>query len=91
MKYFDKWQRLICIGAGVSLVLTVVFYIALIMTAKPTTNDAGLITGYEFNYTLQIFYSAFFFVQLAFIAWFIARSITYGMRKKEALKEQGEY
>jgi len=91
MKYFDKWQKLIVIGIGISLFLTIVFFVAMVSTATPIKDEDGLIINLEVNYTLQLFYSTFFFLQLAFGAWFIARSITYGMRKKEALKEQEEY
>ena len=34
MKFFDKWQKIILIGLGVSGFLMVVFYIAMVMTAK---------------------------------------------------------
>ena len=91
MKYFDKWQKLIVIGAGVSLFLMIVFYMAMVATSTPVLNDVGDVVDIKVDLRLQLFYSTFFFMQLAFGAWFIARSITYGMRKKEALKEQGEY
>ena len=91
MKYFDKWQKLIVIGAGVSLFLMIVFYMAMVATSTPVLNDVGDVVDIEVDLRLQLFYSTFFFMQLAFGAWFIARSITYGMRKKEALKEQEEY
>ena len=91
MKYFDKWQKLIVIGAGVSLFLMIVFYMAMVATSTPVLNDVGDVVDIKVDLRLQLFYSTFFFMQLAFGAWFIARSITYGMRKKEALKEQEEY
>ena len=91
MKYFDKWQKLIVIGAGVSLFMMIVFYVAMVSNAQPVLNDVGEIVDLKVDMRLQLFYSTFFFMQLAFGAWFIARSITYGMRKKEALKEQEEY
>ena len=34
MKFFDKWQKIILIGLGVSGFLMVVFYVAMVMTAK---------------------------------------------------------
>ena len=91
MKYFDKWQKLIVIGTGVSLFLMIVFYMAMVATSTPVLNDVGDVVDIKVDLRLQLFYSTFFFMQLAFGAWFIARSITYGMRKKEALKEQEEY
>ena len=92
MKFFDKWQKIILIGLGVSGFLMVVFYIAMVMTAKVVEGtEEYLIPQYEYNYTYQVFYSAFFFVQLAFGTWFLARLITFKMRKKEALEEQQEY
>ena len=91
MRYFDKWQKFIVIGAGVSLFLMIVFYMAMVATSTPVLNDVGDVVDIEVDLRLQLFYSTFFFMQLAFGAWFIARSITYGMRKKEALKEQEEY
>ena len=91
MKYFDKWQKFIVIGAGVSLFLMIVFYMAMVATSTPVLNDVGDVVDIEVDLRLQLFYSTFFFMQLAFGAWFIARSITYRMRKKEALKEQEEY
>ena len=91
MKYFDKWQKFIVIGAGVSLFMMIVFYVAMVSNAKPVLNDVGEIVDLKVDMRLQLFYSTFFFMQLAFGAWFIARSITYRMRKKEALKEQEEY
>ena len=91
MRYFDKWQKLIVIGAGVSLFLMIVFYMAMVATSTPVLNDVGDVVDIKVDLRLQLFYSTFFFMQLAFGAWFIARSITYGMRKKEALKEQEEY
>ncbi len=91
MKYFDKWQKLIVIGAGVSLFLMIVFYMAMVATSTPVLNDVGDVVDIKVDLRLQLFYSTFFFMQLAFGAWFIARSITYGMRKKEAFKEQEEY
>jgi hypothetical protein len=91
MKYFDKWQKFIVIGAGVSLFMMIVFYVAMVSNAQPVLNDVGEIVDLKVDIRLQLFYSTFFFMQLAFGAWFIARSITYRMRKKEALKEQEEY
>ena len=91
MKYFDKWQKLIVIGAGVSLFLMIVFYVAMVSTGTFVYDENGFVVDLEVDLRLQLFYSTFFFMQLAFGAWFIARSITYGMRKKEALKEQEEY
>ena len=91
MKYFDKWQKFIVIGAGVSLFLMIVFYMAMVATSTPVLNDVGDVVDIKVDLRLQLFYSTFFFMQLAFGAWFIARSITYRMRKKEALKEQEEY
>ena len=91
MKYFDKWQKLIVIGTGVSVFLMIVFYMAMVTTSTPVLNDVGDVVDIKVDLRLQLFYSTFFFMQLAFGAWFIARSITYGMRKKEALKEQEEY
>ena len=92
MKFFDKWQKIILIGLGVSGFLMVVFYIAMVMTAKVVEGtEEYLLPQYEYNYTYQVFYSAFFFAQLAFGAWFLARLITFKMRKKEALEEQQEY
>ena len=91
MKYFDKWQKFIVIGAGVSLFMMIVFYVAMVSNAQPVLNDVGEIVDLKVDMRLQLFYSTFFFMQLAFGAWFIARSITYRMRKKEALKEQEEY
>ena len=91
MRYFDKWQKFIVIGAGVSLFLMIVFYMAMVATSTPVLNDVGDVVDIKVDLRLQLFYSTFFFMQLAFGAWFIARSITYGMRKKEALKEQEEY
>lgn len=88
MKYFDKWQKFIVIGAGVSLFLMIVFYVAMVSTATFVYDESGFVVDLEVDLRLQLFYSAFFFMQLAFGAWFIARSITYGMRKKEWLKEQ---
>ena len=91
MKYFDKWQKFIVIGASVSLFLMIVFYMAMVATSTPVLNDVGDVVDIKVDLRLQLFYSTFFFMQLAFGAWFIARSITYRMRKKEALKEQEEY
>ena len=91
MKLFDKWQKIILIGLGVSSFLMITFYIAMVMTATPVDNPDAIFHEYKFNYTLQLFYSTFFFVQLAFGAWFLARLITFKMRKKEALEEQQEY
>lgn len=91
MKYFDKWQKLIVIGAGVSLFLMIVFYVAMVSTGTFVYDENGFVVDLEVDLRLQLFYSTFFFMQLAFGAWFIARSITYGMRKKEALKEQEKY
>ena len=91
MRYFDKWQKFIVIGAGVSLFLMIVFYVSMVATSTPVLNDAGQVVDIKVDLRLQLFYSTFFFMQLAFGAWFIARSITYRMRKKEALKEQEEY
>lgn len=91
MKYFDKWQKFIVIGAGVSLFLMIVFYVAMVSTATFVYDENGFVVNLEVDLRLQLFYSTFFFMQLAFGAWFIARSITYGMRKKEWLKEQEEY
>ena len=91
MKYFDKWQKLIVIGAGVSLFLMIVFYVAMVSTGTFVYDENGFVVDLEVDLRLQLFYSTFFFMQLAFGAWFIARSITYGMRKKEWLKEQEEY
>ena len=91
MKYFDKWQKFIVIGAGVSLFLMIVFYVAMVSTGTFVYDENGFIVDLKVDLRLQLFYSSFFFMQLAFGAWFIARSITYRMRKKEALKEQEEY
>ncbi len=91
MKYFDKWQKFIVIGAGASLFLMIVFYVAMVSTGTFVYDENGFVVDLEVDLRLQLFYSTFFFMQLAFGAWFIARSITYRMRKKEWLKEQEEY
>lgn len=92
MKFFDKWQKIFLIGTGVSAFLMVIFYTMMVMTAKVVEGTEDyLIPQYEYNYTYQVFYSTFFFMQLAFGAWFLARLVTYKMRKKEALEEQEEY
>ena len=91
MRYFDKWQKFIVIGACASLFLMIVFYIVMVSNATPITDENGIVVDLKVDLKLQLFYSTFFFMQLAFGVWFIARSITYGMRKKEALKEQQEY
>ena len=92
MKFFDKWQKAFLIGAGASGFLAAIFYVLTVMTAKVVEGTEDyLIPQYEYNYTYQVFYSAFFFVQLAFGTWFLARLITFKMRKKEALEEQQEY
>ena len=92
MKFFDKWQKMILIGLGISAFLMVIFYAMMVMTAKVVEGTEDyLIPQYEYNYTYQVFYSTFFFMQLAFGAWFLARLVTYKMRKKEALEEQEEY
>ncbi len=63
MKFFDKWQKIILIGLGVSGFLMVVFYIAMVMTAKVVEGtEEYLIPQYEYNYTYQVFYSTFFFI-----------------------------
>ena len=91
MKYFDKWQKFIVIGACASLFLMIVFYVAMVSTGTFVYDENGFVVDLEVDLRLQLFYSTFFFMQLAFGVWFIARSITYRMRKKEALKEQEEY
>ena len=92
MKFFDKWQKIFLIGTGVSAFLMVIFYAMMVMTAKVVEGTEDyLIPQYEYNYTYQVFYSTFFFMQLAFGAWFLARLVTFKMRKKEALEEQEEY
>ena len=92
MKFFDKWQKAFLIGFGASGFLAAIFYVLTVMTAKVVEGtEDHLIPQYEYNYTYQVFYSTFFFIQLAFGAWFIVRMITFKMRKKEALEEQQEY
>ena len=86
LKLFDKAQLLLSISAIVSFLLGTVFFFAMQFTSQTLVNEEG-VSQIFYNPTLQGLYSFFIFAHLLAIVWFVARLITYQLRKKEEMKE----
>lgn len=91
MKYFDRLQLIITIAGISCLVLTLVFQVITTLTATPIYDEMGLLEGYDYELIPQTFLSIFTFAHIGLLTWFIARSITFQMRKKEWEQEKAGY
>ena len=91
MKYFDLWQRIITIVGVASFALSVVFLVWNSASATPVYNESGAIVEFKYQVLPQTLFSIFTFLNILCLIWFVARSITYKMRIKEALDENKGY
>ena len=82
LKLFDKTQLLISISAIASLLLSTVFFFAMSFTSQTLVDEEGK-SQIFYNPTLQGLYSFFIFAHILAIVWFVARLITFKLRKKE--------
>ena len=83
MKFFDKAQLILAISIIASFLIFVILFIIMSFTAEKVLNDDGLVDHLVYNKILENIYSMFVFIHLSFLTWFIARAITYSLRKKE--------
>ena len=92
MKYFDKLQMVLTIAGISCLILAFIFQIYMTLTATPIYDaETNQLVGYQYLVVPQTLFTIFAFTHVALIAWFIARSITYKMRKKEREQENTGY
>ena len=82
LKRFDKYQLLIAILSASSFALSTVFFIIMYFTAQIVVEE-GELQKIIYNPTLQGIYSFFTFAYILGSVWFIARLLTYSLRKKE--------
>ena len=82
LKRFDKYQLLIAILSASSFALSMVFFFIMYFTAQIVVED-GELQKIVYDSTLQGIYSFFTFAYILGSVWFIARLLTYSLRKKE--------
>ena len=82
VKIFDKYQLLIVVLSASSFALSTVFFIFMYFTAQIVVEE-GELQKIIYNPTLQGIYSFFTFAYILGSVWFIARLLTYSLRKKE--------
>ena len=83
MKFFDRYQKIIVYVGIVSVILSFIFLMWNVATATPVYDEQGLLAGYEYMKAPQTLYSITFGVNGLCFTWFVIRSITFTMRKKE--------
>ena len=83
LKYFDKYQFIIGITTIASLIISIILFIVMVVTATPIYDENGALINLIYNNIIQTIFTIFFFLQLTAVVWFIARTITYKMRVKE--------
>ena len=83
-KYFDKTQFIITIAGVSSLLMTIVMYFVALFTSQVKLNEAGDVEDIVFNPVLINIFFIFLIINALANIWFIARSVTYKARKKEA-------
>ena len=86
MRLFDKTQIIISICGVASSILTLIFLVVCLLTATPVYDENNVLVKIVYLDVPQAFLSIFFFLSAASTVWFIARLVTYKMRKKEATK-----
>lgn len=83
-KYFDKIQFIISIIGVASFIMFIVMYFVSLFTSQVKLNEAGDVEDIIFNPVLQNIFMAFLIINALANIWFIARSLSYKARKKEA-------
>ena len=83
-KYFDRPQLLISIVGVSAFAISLIIYVIMFLTAQVIYSDEGVMENMIYNETLQNIYTLFLAIHLGAVTWFIARSITFKRRKKEA-------
>lgn len=83
MKFFDKNQIVLTIGAGVSINI----YTCLIFSYY----FLYYLLEDEQRLAYQTVTSLFLYLEIFFLTWFFARAVTFKMREKEVEEEQKEY
>ena len=87
MKLFDKTQMILSICGVATLILSLITFVITIMTATPIYDENNALVKMVYLDVPQTLFTIFFFICLASSVWFLARLITYKMRKKEAIKD----
>ena len=83
MKFFDKIQIVLSIGAGTSVSIYTFMLLSYYIVYFAMEEEQR--KGYQTCTTM------FLFLEIFFVTWFIARAVTFKMRQKEAIEEQKEY
>ena len=83
LKYFDRYQFIIGITAIASLIISIILFIVMVVTATPIYDENGALINLTYNNIIQTIFTIFFLLQSTAVVWFIARTITYKMRVKE--------
>ena len=91
MSWFDKYQKTIAIIGIASFALSLIFWVWNSATAIPLYSEEDVFIGYDYEAIPQALYSIALFLNIASIAWFLARLITYKMRLKEVKEEEQGY
>ena len=82
LKRFDKYQLLIAIISASSFALSMIFFVIMYFTAQIVVEE-GELQKIVYDSTLQGIYSFFIFAYILGSVWFVARLLTYQLRKKE--------
>ncbi|HHT67134.1 MAG TPA: hypothetical protein GX010_02785 [Erysipelotrichaceae bacterium] len=86
IKFFDIYQKIL-LGTGVvSVVLSIIFSSIMVANMEIIYDGDGLIESIKYPLVYQTLYSMAFFLTVFCFAWFIIRSATFKLRKKEALE-----
>ena len=91
MKFFDRMQLIITIAFGACLLLAFISFVIMLVTATPMYNDDNILSGLKYHIVPQTLFTIFTFSHIALFFWFVARTITYKMRKKEWEQEHAGY
>lgn len=83
-KFFDRTQLLLAISAIASFFIFIILFIVMSTTAETIYTEEGLVDHLVYNNVLESIFSIFVFIHLMMLTWFIARSITFRLREKEA-------
>ena len=82
LKRFDRYQILIGIIAASCFLLSIIMFIIMVFTADVVIEE-GKIQTITYNFVLQNIYTFFTLAHILAAIWFIARLITFKLRKKE--------
>ena len=86
IKLFDRYQMILAIVAGASLVVSFIFFVPMYLSASFIYDEMGMLETVEYDSTLQTIYSIFSLLHATALVWFLTRIITFKMRQREELQ-----